>query len=316
MPINTTEYFYYEITRKVITVFGAMFNNIHTGRKLPDGTLTNTSRVPLSYGPRSKFLARINEYRDGEVSIKLPRLSFEISSLALDEANKLKKNNRVKYCPSDDLRQSAFAGVPYNITFELSIFGRSQDDMFQVLEQILPHFSPEYTVSIKDIEGPGTVMDVPFKLTGVSLSDEYEGDFKPARPLIYTLTFDAKVKYLGPISSQGQIKTVTTNFVDPDNGTFFEKVVVKGELPNEITLCEVNFVDSRDEYDIVVDSVVLDVPEGSEVVGETSGYGALVESHDGTNTIRVHSLDNVFTVGENLLTTNSQSYQILSIERV
>ena len=312
MAINTEDYFYHEATRKLITVFGAMFNNISTARKLEDGSLSNVTRVPLSYGPRSKFLSRINE-NNGEVLIKLPRMSFEISSLAIDVTNKLKKTNKVKYC--GDSTRSAWAAVPYNIGFTLSVFGRSQDDMFQILEQILPHFSPDYTISIKGLEGPDTVMDVPFILESVGLGDEYEGDFSSARAIEYTLEFTAKIKYLGPISEMGIIENSTVQFLDAGTDGFYSKAVAKGE-DGVITLCEISYVAADDEYRITLDAVSIDIDVGTDVVGETSGYGAIVKSANSVNTITVTRLDNLMTVGENLIDSNGNSYEIIDIEKI
>lgn len=316
MGLHSSEYFYYEINRKLVTVFGAMFNDIHTARRLSNGTLENVQRVPLSYGPRSKFLARILENTDGECSIKLPRMAFEITDISFDEANKLKKTNRVNICENGTPIGRAYAGVPYNVTFELSIFGRSQDDMFQILEQILPSFSPDYTITIKNIEGTGNSMDVPFTLTSVGLSDEYEGDFQPARPLIYTLQFNAKVKYLGNIDdAQGIIEHVTVEFRDKDNLGTYEKIAVNGAGVETIeeAQCFISQIDSNDLYEIVLDSEsALDISEGENVIGDTTSYAALVQNVDGA-TIQVNFVDDLFQIGENLIAKSGTSYEILSI---
>jgi len=313
MGIKSKDYFYYETTRKLVTVFGAMFNNIHTGRKLSDGTLANMERVPLSYGPRSKFLARITERKAKDnISVRLPRMSFEISGLAYDTASKLKKNNIIQYC---DPVGKAFAAVPYNISFELNIFGRTQDDMLQILEQILPMFNPDYTISIKGLEGPGTTTSVPFILGSVNLNDDYEGELNPVRALVYTLSFSAKIRYLGPINNNvNLIKTAVVSVYDSETENFFKKNVAKGDDEGEIILNEISFVDSRDEYRLILDTNdTSQIQIGSEVVGETSSYGGIVQTNNQMDVITITNLDNLFEPGENIIDSNGNLYQILDI---
>jgi len=321
---GTDSYFYYGTTKKLVAVFGAFFNDIYTGRKLGDGTLANMSRVPLSYGPRSKFLARITEMPDIDskpgISIKLPRMSFEITGISYDSTSKLNNLNRRKFCvPGDEnLRDSAFTAVPYNITFELNIFARTQDDALQIMEQILPTFRPDYTVAIKDIEGPGTVTDVPFMLTDIALSDDYEGDLLPVRPIIYTLSFTAKVKYMGAIKRQGIIERAMVNFRDPETEKFIgEKVVVKTDAPTEF----ISTIDPDAEYEIEFNNPYQGITftVGENVIGEDSGYGGVVKEVTGSSII-VHRLENMYDfdatygLGENLIgSVSGEIEQISSI---
>lgn len=319
MGIANDSYFYYGTTRKIVSVFGAMFNDIYTARKLEDGTLTNMARVPLSYGPRSKFLSRIREERElssekGKIAIKLPRMSFEIASIDYDTESKLNRLNQRKFSVegSPNLRDTAYAPVPYNIGFELNILSRTQDDALQILEQILPLFTPEYTVAVRDIEGPNTSTDIPFTLESVSLQDDYEGDFVDTRTLVYTLSFSAKIKYLGSIRRQGIIRRAITSFLDLDHQGFYEKVVAKEDEPKEF----VSSIDSRDTYRITLNSSALSYVEGETVVGETSGYGALVVSV-ATDSIDVRYLENSLILGENLLgQTSDESAEIIDAEIV
>lgn len=227
------DYFYNGTTKKVISVFGSMFNNIYVTRKEGDKT-TNTMRVPISYGPKKKFLARIEEGESG-VAIKLPRMSFEITSLGYDSTAKLNRLNRVVYTGTKEAGvTSSWQNVPYDVSLSLSIYGNTQDDVLQVLEQILPTFTPEYTVTIKGLEGEGTLTDVPFTLNGISLEDSYEGDFNTRRTIIYTLDFTAKIKYAGPQTPVNRILEVVTNFRIPEEMDELDDV----EIAETITVLE------------------------------------------------------------------------------
>jgi len=101
---------------------------------------------------------------------------------------------------------------------------KTQDEALQIVEQILPTFAPEYTVTVKDFEGPGSRTDVPIVLTGTSFSNEYEGDFTARQLIVYTLTFSVKVKFAGGVSEQAIILDVDIDFFDKGNDGFLEEV--------------------------------------------------------------------------------------------
>lgn len=209
------KHFYNQTLKKAVAVFGTIFNNI---KIVQQGV--GEVRVPIAYGPRKKFLARINAEQSGaankSIALKLPRMSFEISSIAYDSTNKLNKfNKRVISSSASSASISVDTvnqGVPYDIGMTLSIMAKNQDDALQIFEQILPTFTPEYTIAIKDMEGPGTVTDVPIVLNSTSIQDDYEGDFQTRRLLIYSLEFSMKVKFVGGVSEGKIIRTVDTFF--------------------------------------------------------------------------------------------------------
>lgn len=308
------KYFYYGTTRKIVAVFGSMFNNIYTARKLKDGTLADVARVPLSYGPRSKFLTRINEDKGPEISIKLPRMSFEITDISYDSQSKLGSLNRRKFCieGNESSRQSVYSAVPYNISIDLNIFSRTQDDALQIMEQILPMFRPEYTVTLKDIDGPGVSTDIPFTLSSISLSDDYEGEFAVPRPIIYTLSFVSKVKYLGEIDEVGIIERAEAYFRDTETGEFLgEAVVEQVEDPTSF----ISTILPTDSYKINLNTSSADFQVGEFVYDETTLYAGLVTS-ESTDHVIVSRLDNLPTIGGNLIgRTSGETYEILSIEK-
>ena len=214
--------FYHETMRKVVVAFGTIFNNIHLVRKDNDGNIIQSMKVPLAYGPREKFLARLREDADltKQVAVTLPRLGFEIANLSYDSARKLNKVQRfkkVKGAKSNQL-DTQYMPVPYNLDFELYIMAKQSDDALQIVEQILPYFQPDYTVTIKDNTDMGIKRDVPLILGGVNYEDNYEGDFSARRAIIYTLSFTAKFYLYGPVTSAKVIKTVQADqFTDlPD----------------------------------------------------------------------------------------------------
>ena len=204
-------HFYNQTLKKSVAVFGTLFNNLKV-RKTGQGEV----RVPLAYGPRSKFLARIkqdSDLEDQKLAIKLPRMSFEITSIDRDSSAALNKGNKKLFdiagteLNKNILRQS----VPYNLGMQLNILSKTQDDALQIFEQILPTFVPDYTVAIKDMDGVGNSVDVPIILTGTSFTDEYEGDFETRRTIIYILDFEMKVRFTGRVVSKPTIRAVTAD---------------------------------------------------------------------------------------------------------
>lgn len=196
-------HYYNGTIKKIVSVFGTLFNNIYVGKSV-SGKLMNIHRVPLAYGPKEHFLMRIRTNESPEyptdIAIKLPRMSFEMTSIAYDSSSKLNKFNQTKFPVEGDNGSTVtvYQSVPYIIGMQLSIMARSQDDALQIFEQIVPTFTPEYTITVKGLEGPGTLTDMPIILNATNFDDNYDGDFASTRRvLIYTLDFNIKVKFVG-----------------------------------------------------------------------------------------------------------------------
>jgi len=214
--------FYHETIRKMVVSFGTIFNNIQIVRKNNAGATIQAMKVPLAYGPKAKFLTRIREDAslNKATAITLPRLAFEISSISYDSSRKLNRVTRIKKTSGkgNTKLDSQFMPVPYNIDFSLFVMSKSGDDALQIIEQILPFFQPEYTISVNDNLDMRQKRDIPIVLTGIDYEDNYEGDFVTRRAIIYTLSFTAKFYLYGPVTSTSVIKQVQVDqFTDlPD----------------------------------------------------------------------------------------------------
>ena len=207
--------YYNEGIRKLTIAFGQLFNNIIIENTSSTGAVTKRIRVPLAYAPKEKFLVRLEQQAnlqdDREVSITLPRLGFEITGLSYDATRKLtkmQKTVRVKSNEEGKKLNFNYTPVPYNISFSLYSFTATAENGLQIVEQILPFFQPDYTVSIRVIPEMNLIRDVPIILNGVNYEDTYNGEFTQRRAVIYTLNFTAKTYIYGPMSNQGIIKTV------------------------------------------------------------------------------------------------------------
>ena len=195
-------YTYHEIIKKTVVGFGTLFNNIELRRT--KGSKTEVMKVPLAYGPKNKFLARLQAVGDlstqDQAQITLPRISFEIQGIQYDSTRKLSPISAIRNTKSDGKEAKSYMPVPYNVNFELSILAKNQDDSLQILEQILPYFQPSFSLTMNLVPDLGEKRDYPVTLTSVDYSDEYEGDYDTRRTLVYTLQFVAKTYLYGPLN--------------------------------------------------------------------------------------------------------------------
>lgn len=226
-------WFYNERIRKSVAMFGRLFNDIYVIRKNAAGNVMSQIKVPLSYAPKQKFLERIREnadlYTDEKVAVKLPRMSFEILSIAYDPTRQLQKTNTfTKAGTNVNQRNKFYPAVPYNITFQLSVYAKNQDDALQVVEQIIPFFNPQYTLTIKPIKDfPDIKEDVPVTLTSITFQDDYEGTQEQRRTIIYSLDFDMKVNFYGPINESKIIRTAIADIYNIGAGAKDSDVAVE-----------------------------------------------------------------------------------------
>ena len=209
------QYFYNESLRKTIIAFGSLFNDIAITRRDSAGDVVQTMKVPLAYGPKQKFITRLAQDPGitQTVALTLPRMGFEIQSFDYDSVRKLNrivKQKKVSNTTDKKLKQMStqYTPVPYNMNFELFVMAKNSDDGIQIVEQILPYFQPEYTVSIKEVPDMDIVRDVPIVLNNIAYEDTYEGDFQTRRAIIYTFTFTAKSYVYGPVTTAKPITKV------------------------------------------------------------------------------------------------------------
>ena len=207
---------YHELIRKTVVAFGTLFNDLYVYRKNSTGKTIQKMKVPLAYGPKQKFLTRIDQDSSRSAdnvrttALTLPRIGFEMTTLQYDPArklNRIQKFKKVKGADSKSL-QNSYMPVPYNVGFSLFAMAKNSEDALQVVEQILPTFQPDYTITLNVMPTLEVVRDVPIVLGDVSYEDSYDGEFTERRVIMYTLNFTAKMYLYGPVSSQKVIKRV------------------------------------------------------------------------------------------------------------
>ena len=222
--------YYFGSSRKYIALFGSLFNDIIIDRVDNSDNTLQTLKVPLSYGPKDRYLARIKENPDLQRQINqiLPRMSFEIKSIEYDPTRKLNSIGKNRKSAADQASPISyqFNPVPFNFNIDLSILVRNPDDGLRIIEQILPFFKPEWTTQINLIPEMNIHMDIPIVLKNVQYQDTFVSDFNDRQAIIWDLSFVLKGYFYGPVSSAGIIKEVDVNFYVPTTNTAAEGVSV------------------------------------------------------------------------------------------
>ena len=218
---------YHELIRKTIVAFGTLFNDLYIYRRSSTGKINQKMKVPLAYGPKQKFLARIDQDSTrGADNVKttaltLPRIGFELTGLTNDPSRKLNRIQKFKKVKGADSKSlsNVYMPVPYNVSFTLFTMAKNSEDALQIVEQILPMFQPDYTVSLNVMPQLDIVRDVPIILNDVTYEDSYDGAFTERRVLMYTLSFTAKMYLYGPVTSTSVIKQVQVDQYTNTNTT-------------------------------------------------------------------------------------------------
>ena len=197
-------HFYNEIIRKNIVGFGTLFNNITLKKVDPsDGTtVLEEEKVPLAYGPKAKFLTRLeqNPDVDRKIAITLPRIYFEMTGIQYDSSRKTSPIQKYRKVQIEDGNEVAeqYVPVPYTLEFQLGIIAKSQDDGLQILEQILPYFQPSFNITLNMIPDMDEKRDVAITLNNVQYDDAWDDSFLERRYITWELSFTAKSYIYGP----------------------------------------------------------------------------------------------------------------------
>lgn len=265
--------FSHRTLRKYVVLFGTLFNNIYLTRQNSSGATIQTMKVPLSYGPKEKFLARVegNPDLNRKIAITLPRISFEMVAFQYDPDRKRNTLNKLQ-TSGDGRRGYQYNPVPYNIQFQLSVMVKNAEDGTRIIEQILPYFTPDWTASVYLVPELNTPFDIPIILNDVSCEDTYQGNFDTRRAIVWTLNFTMKCWLFGPtklpraggdapIIKFAEVYTRPTTNVDTANTTNTAETLkvtaqpgltANGEPTTDITLTiDYNLINADDNYDFI-----------------------------------------------------------------
>lgn len=248
------QHFYHQHIRKAIIAFGTIFNQITVKRYNADNEIVQSLRVPLSYSPKNKFLARIAEVPTANTqstAVILPRMGFEITGLQYNPARKisiLTKNMAIGEGDNPNKLRSQLTSTPYDMSIALSIVAKNQDEGLQIIEQILPYFNPDFCVTITDIPEMGIKRDLQIMLDSVNYEDNYEGDYSQRRTIIWTLGFTLGINLYGPVDQQNIIRTSIANtYTDLQQPNYQQKYQVTTNPNDAVVTDDWDYVEQFDE---------------------------------------------------------------------
>ena len=260
--------YYHETIRKYVAVFGTLFNDINIQRTNSAGVVTEQIKVPIAYEAKDKMLLRVRRgsKSDQSLQISLPRMGFDLNAIIYDPARKLNTLGQT-YAANNATNSTTllkqYNPVPYNFDFALTAMVENAEDGAQIFEQIVPFFTPEFTVSVNLVPSMNIKPDVTIILNSTSVEDSYEGELSLRREIIWSFTFVLKGYIYPDIKSGSVTKSVIVNLRMPTE---------EAEVPEYIIL--------EDSTDFSVNYLLLDADAGSptatgimKFITETSSAG-------------------------------------------
>ena len=258
--------YYHETIRKYVAVFGTLFNDINIQRRNSAGVITEQVKVPIAYEARDKLILRTRAgVADGSVAATLPRMGFVMNGITYDGTRKLNTVGQVfaaNTASSSNLLKQ-YNPVPYNFDFVLTAMVDNAEDGAQIFEQIVPFFTPEFTVSVTLIADMNIKPDIAIVLNSTSTEDSYEGELTVRREIIWGFNFVMKGYIYPDIKSGTVTKEVIVNLRTPAD---------EAEVPEYIIL--------EDSTDFTTNYLLLDADAGSptatgnmKFITETSSTG-------------------------------------------
>lgn len=288
-------FFSHRTIRKVVVAFGTMFNDIIVTRATQSGVQKEKFKVPLSYGPKEKYLTLITSdpTLTKSISVVVPRISFNLDSLSYDPTRKQMTTIQNFSANTSTAVRTQFAPVPYSFEFSLSIYVRNTEDGTQILEQILPFFTPDFTVTVDFIPSMDQKYDLPVILNSVTSSVDYEGDMSTTRTIMWDLSFTVKGYIWPPIKSGEIIRQANTNI-------YYQPQSLDGQV------VYVDYANGTGQY---LQSETIRVDE-RDVFGRV-----LYFSNSNTGTLIATSLNKLLEVGDIVIgDTSNASFTISTVE--
>lgn len=292
-------HFYHRSIRKIVVAFGTILNDIQIVRFTKDGlTPKEIFKVPLSYGPKEKYLSRLTSDATlpKTVATNVPRISFELTGMSYDTDRKRISTFQNFASNTNSSIKTQYSPVPYNFEFSVSIYVRNMEDGTQIIEQILPFFTPDFTVTVNFIPEMQQKYDLPIILNSVSPEITYEGDFSDTRLILWNLDFTLKGYVWPPIKSGKLITQANTNI-----HSSVSTVYVNGNY-----IIQDNFSEQQIVY--------LDYANGSnyyietEVIRSGEKYGVVdYFSNTNTGTLIISNSNELFEIGDEIIGDTSHA---------
>ena len=285
-------HFYHRTIRKTVIAFGTIFKDIELFKYTKD-SFEEVSRttVPLSYDAKENFLTRLlgNPDLHNPAQITLPRMSFKMTGISYDPSRKLSSftSSFHSVAGSNSTQYQQYAGTPYDLQFELYLYVRNVEDGTQIVEQILPFFNPDYTLTMNYVDELSIQRDIPIILEGVSEDTTYEGAEETTRVIVWTLSFKLKTYFFGPVNTAKLIRKSTAN--------------VYSDTKTSLDVIELNLASGNGIYRLGETVYVGETTQASSVTADVLAWNTSTKILKVTNTV------GKFTANSNVIGTISNT---------
>lgn len=256
-------FFYYQTVKNVIAAFGTIFSDVVYVNDYGQEIL-----VPLHYAPREKFVEFIQVKSDYDSALDtdttLPRFGFELTSIDFDSTRMLNPLSKITHKTNSESRYM-FNRVPYNFAFSLYLATRKFEDSLKIIEQIIPFFTPDLNITIRDKEDFDISTDIPIVLNNTSFVLDYQGSFETRRTIQWDFSFTAKGYLYSNVREQSRIKETIVKMSNEDFNKVYETLI------NEVEPRAANRTDPH-----IVKETTIDGPPPSKLTIDF-GLGELLE---------------------------------------
>lgn len=305
--------FYNRTIRKVVVGFGTLFNDIVVVRQLNgDGAKKERFKVPLSYGPKEKYLYRITSDPTlfKSIATVVPRISFNLDGLEYDASRKQLSTTQ-NFAINNGQLSRQYAPVPYNFDFSLSIYVRNTEDGTQILEQILPFFTPDFTVTIDFTPLMERKYDMPIILNSVNSSVDYEGDLMSTRLIIWDLNFTVKGFIWPIIKSDSNAGLIGAAYTDENGNTAHGKITTNFYVMSNRRDAQKVYVDYANGVNSFSDSEIISVQNKRNVTGKVAYF-----SNTSNGILVVSDMTDLLKPNDIILGAESGAkYTVLSVDK-
>ncbi|MGL6228661.1 MAG: tail sheath stabilizer and completion protein [Culicoidibacterales bacterium] len=214
-------HFYNGSIRKYVVLICELFNNVTVSRTR-DGK-TRINKVPVSFASKERFAMKLDKINSStsdmpiaKVETILPRINISLVDMIYNPQFKTNMTNR-RMAPADKKPRSSaqFNPVPFKFTFEVGIYTRTEDDVLQIVEQIIPYFQPHFNCVINELYKNDVKVerDIPITFQSISMQEDLEGGIETRRRIEWTMIFELDGWLYPPINAvEGEIRTVYLDF--------------------------------------------------------------------------------------------------------
>jgi hypothetical protein len=144
-------------------------------------------------------------------------MGYTLTSMRPDPTRRTNQMNEIQVSVSGGTTETfMYNKKPFDFTFELSVWSKTLDHLYQIIEQASSFFNPDYTVTVKEISELGLKSDVPITLDDITFNNTTEYNEEGWRILEATLNFTMRGWIYPPIKNSKIINEILVRMYSGD----------------------------------------------------------------------------------------------------